>query len=163
MLIIDFFWNFLVDFWLKFSIDHSTVSIAVTPPECLSMFVSTLPFSLLHTHYMFVLVLYNIPVFSNIMIFSKWWYWYRHDIGILIYRELLCFARKVMEKSIFIPYIFPSDSCNNKDILCSMLLCLHAFIMAPVCQSVQYILTHKVTKYNCHMLWARDSRYQDSL
>ena len=29
-------------------IDHSTVSIAVTPPECLSMFVSTLPFSLLH-------------------------------------------------------------------------------------------------------------------
>ena len=60
-------------------------------------------------------------------------------------------ARMAMESQ-YLHYTFASDSCNNnKDILCSMLLCLHAFIMAPVCQSVQYILTHKVTKYNCHM------------
>ena len=36
------------------TIDHSTVSIAVTPPECLSMFVSTLSFSLIATYTLYV-------------------------------------------------------------------------------------------------------------
>ena len=48
------------------------------------------------------LVLCNIQVFSYIVIFSKWWYWYCHDIGILIYRQLLYIARKIIEKSMFI-------------------------------------------------------------
>ena len=43
-------------------------------------------------------------------------------------------------KSQYLHYTFASGSRNNKDIypICSMLLSLHAFIVAPVCQSVQY-------------------------
>ena len=77
----------------------------------------------------------------------------RHDIGILIYRELLYIARKVMEKSIFTLYLLQTRVITKVPCVVCFYVSMHSSYQfyAPMCQSMQYILIHKVTEYNCHM------------
>ena len=58
-----------------------------------------------------------------------------------------------MEKSIFTLYLLQTRVLTKISCVVCYCVCMHSSYQfyAPMCQSMQYILTHKVIEYNCHM------------